>query len=45
VLAITGKGASLSEARTNAYEIVSGISWDNFYYRKDIGEDLLNYKG
>lgn len=45
VLAITGKGASLSEARSNAYEIVSGISWDNYYYRKDIGEDLLNYKG
>lgn len=45
VLSITGKGASLSEARSKAYETVSGISWDNFYYRKDIGEDLLNYKG
>jgi phosphoribosylamine--glycine ligase len=45
VLAITGKGASLSEARAKAYETVSGISWEHSYYRKDIGEDLLNYKG
>jgi phosphoribosylamine---glycine ligase len=45
VLAITGKGISLEEARRKAYEAASGISWDGFYYRKDIGQDLLNYKG
>ena len=44
VLAVTGKGDSLEDARKKAYETVSGISWEDFYYRKDIGEDLLNYK-
>lgn len=45
VLAITGKGTTLDEARNKAYEAASGISWEDFYYRKDIGVDLLNYKG
>jgi phosphoribosylamine--glycine ligase len=44
VLAVTGKGKSLVEARKKAYERVSGISWDQYYFRKDIGEDLLKYK-
>jgi phosphoribosylamine---glycine ligase len=44
VLAITGKGISLAEARSKAYEAAAGISWDGFYFRKDIGQDLLNYK-
>jgi phosphoribosylamine---glycine ligase len=44
VLAITGKGTSLEEARRNAYEAAAKISWDGFYYRKDIAEDLLQYK-
>jgi phosphoribosylamine--glycine ligase len=44
VLAITGKGKSLEEARQNAYDAASHISWDGFYYRKDIAIDLLNYK-
>lgn len=45
VLAITGKGDSLEKARKVAYEKVAGIEWDGLYYRKDIGVDLLNYKG
>lgn len=45
VLAITGSGISLEEARRKAYEAAAAISWDGFYYRKDIGQDLLNYKG
>ncbi len=45
VLAVTGSGKTLEEARTNAYEAASKISWDDFYYRRDIGIDLLNYKG
>jgi phosphoribosylamine--glycine ligase len=45
VLAITGKGKSLEEARTHAYDAAASISWDQLYYRKDIGLDLLNYKG
>jgi phosphoribosylamine---glycine ligase len=44
VLAITGKGNSLEEARNNAYDAAAKISWDGFYYRKDIASDLLNYK-
>ena len=44
VLAITGKGSSLKNARTAAYQAVSNISWDGSYFRKDIAEDLLNYK-
>jgi len=45
VLAVSGKGASLEEARALAYKTVADIRWDGFYYRKDIGQDLLNYKG
>jgi phosphoribosylamine--glycine ligase len=45
VLAVTGKGNSLEEARTLAYQRVAAIDWDGLYFRKDIGVDLLNYKG
>lgn len=44
VLAITGKGSSMQEARENAYEVVNSISWDEVNYRKDIAMDLINYK-
>lgn len=44
VLAVTGRGSTLTEARTSAYEAASKISWDDFYYRRDIGIDLMNYK-
>jgi phosphoribosylamine--glycine ligase len=43
VLAITGKGASLNEAREAAYARAGEISWDGLYFRDDIGLDLLNY--
>ncbi|HEX8038819.1 MAG TPA: phosphoribosylamine--glycine ligase [Chryseosolibacter sp.] len=45
VLAVTGKGDSLEEARNLAYKKVSAIEWDGLYFRKDIGVDLMNYKG
>jgi phosphoribosylamine--glycine ligase len=45
VLAVSGKGNSLEEARAKAYKTASAIKWDGLYYRKDIGQDLLNYKG
>jgi len=45
VLAISARGNSLSEARKNAYKTASEISWDGIYFRKDVGLDLLNYKG
>ena len=41
VLAVTGKGKSIEDAKTNAYECISGISWQDVYFRKDIGVDLL----
>ncbi len=40
VLSVTGEGATLAEARKNAYERISAISWDGLYFRKDIGLDL-----
>ena len=45
VVAVTGKGNSLEEARKAAYEKVTTIRWEGLYFRKDIGNDLLNYKG
>lgn len=45
VLAVTAKAGSLKEAREMAYSQVGGIHWDGMYFRKDIGVDLLNYKG
>lgn len=45
VLAVTGKGHSLEEARQAAYSTARGITWEGQYFRKDIGTDLLNYKG
>lgn len=45
VLSVTGSGNSLQDARTLAYNSVSRIGWEGVYFRKDIGIDLLNYKG
>ncbi len=45
VLAVSGKGNSLNEAREQAYQTAAHIEWDGLYYRKDIGQDLMNYKG
>lgn len=45
VLAVSGKGNSLNEAREQAYQTAAQIQWDGLYYRKDIGQDLMNYKG
>lgn len=45
VLAVTGAGKSLEEARAAAYARAEKIRWDGMYFRKDIGIDLMNYKG
>jgi len=42
VMAITGKGSSLKEARIKVYETISAISWKGMYFRNDIGLDLQN---
>ena len=40
VIACTGYGESLEDALKNSYKLAHNISWDNKYFRKDIGEDL-----
>ncbi len=40
VIACTGYGESLEDALKNSYKLAENISWDNKYFRKDIGEDL-----
>lgn len=41
VLAVTGKGKDVSEAIQKSYNAVKQISWENCYFRKDIGQDIL----
>lgn len=45
VISMTGMGTSLQEAREKAYTGASRLSWEGLYFRKDIGLDLLNFKG
>jgi phosphoribosylamine--glycine ligase len=42
VIAVTGSAESLSLALDKSYSTLSKISWRDMYYRKDIGQDLLN---
>lgn len=42
VIAVTGKGETLNEALTHTFKTVKGINWEKAYYRKDIGQDILN---
>ena len=37
VLCVTALGATVSEAKARAYELIKGIRWDGVYYRTDIG--------
>lgn len=41
VLTITGMGVDLKSALNNAYEGAKSVCWEDIYYRKDIGQDLL----
>jgi phosphoribosylamine--glycine ligase len=41
VLAATGKGSTLETARKASYAALGAISFDQAYYRRDIGVDLL----
>jgi phosphoribosylamine--glycine ligase len=40
VLGVTAKGATLKEARANAYAATEWVSFDNKYMRKDIGKAI-----
>ncbi|MCH6235216.1 phosphoribosylamine--glycine ligase [Cognataquiflexum rubidum] len=42
VLAITGMGEDIASALENAYTKAAEVCWDGVYYRKDIGQDILN---
>ena len=41
VLSISGTGATLKDARKNAYNTIKKIEWDNAYFRNDIGWKYL----
>ena len=41
VLACTGFGSNLSEALNNSYKKANEIVWEDKYFRKDIGKDLM----
>lgn len=41
VLGVTALGDSVTNAISKAYGAVSKISWDNVYYRKDIGQKAV----
>ena len=41
VLACTGFGDGINEALSNSYKIAKKISWNNKYFRNDIGKDLI----
>ncbi len=45
VLAVTVNGKGIEKQRAEIYEEIAKIEYDGKYFRKDIGLDLLNYKG
>lgn len=45
VLCAVALGDNVSEAQTKAYELVDEISWDNVYYRTDIGYRAVQREG
>lgn len=44
VVIATSLGASLADANNKAYRQLSGIGFENAYYRKDIGHDLMKWQ-
>ena len=42
VLAATGTGNTIQEALDNSYSVYSSVQWQDIYFRRDIGQDLLN---
>ncbi|MFI3314955.1 MAG: phosphoribosylamine--glycine ligase [Rikenellaceae bacterium] len=44
VLAVTSLGDTLAEALEKSFETVNQIDYKGKYFRKDIGQDILNYK-
>ncbi len=44
VLGVTSLGNTVSDAIKNSYRAVARISWDNLYYRRDIGKKAAGSK-
>lgn len=44
VMACVGSGESLVSAVEKAYQTVSTVTFEDMFYRKDIGQDLINYE-
>lgn len=44
VMACIGSGESLVSAVEKAYQTVSTVTFEDMFYRKDIGQDLINYE-
>lgn len=45
VFAITSFGGTISEAVQKSFAAAESISYEKKYYRSDIGQDLINWKG
>ncbi|MGL4597767.1 MAG: phosphoribosylamine--glycine ligase [Bacteroidia bacterium] len=45
VLACTGFGNSIQEALDQSFAAANAITFEGKYFRRDIGQDLLNWKG
>ena len=43
VLAVTGQGPTVAEARIQAYEAVSRLSWPGMQHRTDIASSLTGW--
>ena len=43
VLAVTSYGKNIEMALSKSYITISNIEFEDAYYRKDIGFDLMNY--
>lgn len=43
VIAVTSLGKSIEESTKKSYETIKNISFEGMYFRKDIGNDLLNF--
>jgi phosphoribosylamine--glycine ligase len=44
VMAVTGLGSNLEEAREKALAAVAKLNWEGLYFRKDIGLDLAAFQ-
>lgn len=44
VITVTSMGEDIATAVKTSYENIQKITFDNMHYRRDIGQDLINYK-